>query len=232
MSSSSHLLTGHTSLSIAWGGDCLDLSHELRAELELPVVHRGWEADRERAYDIRYNPHYVDKTTKHGDDVLVPTNDKDALINIESGTVEGEYFEFNPEPHEVVVTVSNEGKNVEVARLRAPSARINSDKRNNRGTPDRRGSTEDGAKPPSGSSTNTSSHGVAEELSPEVHSRLTDIIRLQPTSNGELADVWDLSSGSEVYQYLSSKLDDYYYRDEEKYIRATDRAEQLIKDTE
>lgn len=215
------------------GGDCLDLSHELRAELELPVVHRGWDTDREEVYDIRYNPHYVKRAAKHGEDVLIPVNDEDAMINIESGTVDGDYFELNPEPHEVVVAVPDEEKTVEVARLRAPSSRLNDEAKNSKAPPEVNDSAEsDGDKSTADPSTNPSDHDTVKELTRQAHSRLVDLVELQPTSNGELADAWGLSSGSEVYQYLSSEFDDYYYRDDDKYIRATDRAEQLIEDTE
>lgn len=213
------------------GADCLDLSHELRAELGLSVVHRGWDADRETVYDIRFNPHYVRRTMIQGEDVLIPVNGNDAIVNIETGKVDGDYFEFNPEPHEVVVTVSDEGKTVEVARLRAPSSRINAEE-DSRNVSEGNGTTEsDRSKSSPNSSTTSHSHDTVTELSRKAQSRLADIVELQPTSNSELGNAWGLSSGSEVYQYLSSELDDYYYRDEEKRIRATDHAEQLVNRT-
>lgn len=66
-------------------------------------------------------------------------------------------------------------------------------------------------------------------LPPEVIARLTDIVALQPTSNGELAEQWGLSSGKEVHRYLASTLDEYYYRDISVKIRATEEAEQIVK---
>lgn len=66
------------------------------------------------------------------------------------------------------------------------------------------------------------------ELPPQDLARLSDIVTMQPTSNGELASRWDLNSGKEVHRYLSSTLDAYVYRDETVRIRATPEAEELI----
>jgi hypothetical protein len=65
-------------------------------------------------------------------------------------------------------------------------------------------------------------------LSEDEKSRLTDIVSLQPTKNGELQDRWGLESGSEVHQYLESELKEYYYRDEDSLIRATPEAAELV----
>lgn len=65
-------------------------------------------------------------------------------------------------------------------------------------------------------------------LSEEARSRLTDIVTLQPTKNGELQDRWGLESGSEVHSYLESELKEYYYRDEDSLIRATPEAADLV----
>jgi len=65
-------------------------------------------------------------------------------------------------------------------------------------------------------------------LSEEARSRLTDIVTLQPTKNGELQDRWGLESGSEVHGYLESELKEYYYRDEDSLIRATPEAADLV----
>lgn len=108
------------------GGDCLALSHELRADLNLPVVHRGWDAERTEIYDIRYNPHYVERTTVDGSDVLAPRQNGHGTVDIESGNATGNYFEVEPQPHELVVTVPDDEGRTEVARLRAPTARVNS----------------------------------------------------------------------------------------------------------
>jgi hypothetical protein len=71
-----------------------------------------------------------------------------------------------------------------------------------------------------------------DELSEENLSRLSDIVRLEPTKNAELKKEWQLESGREVHQYLKSRLSEYYYRDEESYIRATDDGEALIGESE
>lgn len=65
-------------------------------------------------------------------------------------------------------------------------------------------------------------------LSEEALNRLADIVELQPTKNGELQERWGLDSGSEVHQYLESELGDYYYRDDNSLIRATDEAASMV----
>lgn len=65
-------------------------------------------------------------------------------------------------------------------------------------------------------------------LAAEDRERLADIVELQPTKNAELQDRWGLDSGSEVHQYLESALADYYYRDDNSLIRATDEAAELV----
>jgi hypothetical protein len=59
--------------------------------------------------------------------------------------------------------------------------------------------------------------------------RVVDLVRLQPTKNAELQDQWGLASGSEVHQYLESQLKEYYYRDGDGYIRATDTADEFVQ---
>ncbi|MGA9402180.1 DUF5797 family protein [Haladaptatus sp.] len=65
-------------------------------------------------------------------------------------------------------------------------------------------------------------------LSEEARDRLADLVELQPTKNSELQDRWGLESGSEVHQYLENELKEYYYRDENSYIRATTEANDLV----
>ena len=65
-------------------------------------------------------------------------------------------------------------------------------------------------------------------LSDEARERLADVVELQPTKNRELQERWDLDSGSEVHQFLESDLKEYYYRDDDSYIRATDEAAELV----
>jgi len=65
-------------------------------------------------------------------------------------------------------------------------------------------------------------------LSEEERDRLADIVRLQPTKNNELQERWGLDGGSEVHSYLEDHLGDYYYRNENSYIRATPEAADLV----
>jgi superfamily I DNA and/or RNA helicase len=65
-------------------------------------------------------------------------------------------------------------------------------------------------------------------LPPEAFERLSDIVRMQPTTNADLASQWELSSDKEVHRYLSSTLKEYIYRDETVRIRATPKAEELV----
>jgi hypothetical protein len=65
-------------------------------------------------------------------------------------------------------------------------------------------------------------------LSDEARERLEDIVALQPTKNGELQDRWGMDSGSEVHQYLENELKEYYYRNEDSLICATDDAAALL----
>ncbi|TKX74828.1 hypothetical protein EXE46_07265 [Halorubrum sp. GN11_10-6_MGM] len=61
-------------------------------------------------------------------------------------------------------------------------------------------------------------------LTDEERERLADVVRLQPTKNGELQDAWGMESGSEVHGYLENHLKEYYYRDDDSLIRATAEA--------
>ncbi|MDR5673489.1 Uncharacterized protein AArcCO_0510 [Halalkaliarchaeum sp. AArc-CO] len=65
-------------------------------------------------------------------------------------------------------------------------------------------------------------------LTEEERTRLADVVALQPTKNSELGDRWGLESGSEVHRYLEDHLNEYYYRDENSLIRATDEAAELV----
>ncbi|TKR27983.1 DUF5797 family protein [Natronomonas salsuginis] len=67
-------------------------------------------------------------------------------------------------------------------------------------------------------------------LDQEELDRLQDIIELAPTSNNELADQWGYESGSDVYQYLSTKLDEYYTRNAEKFIFPIEPCREIIKE--
>lgn len=61
-------------------------------------------------------------------------------------------------------------------------------------------------------------------LSEDEKARLADVVQLQPTKNKQLQDRWGLDSGSAVHQYLENHLQEYYYRDDNSLIRATDEA--------
>jgi hypothetical protein len=65
-------------------------------------------------------------------------------------------------------------------------------------------------------------------LSEEVRERLADVVELQPTKNGELQERWGMDSGSDVHQFLETELSDYYYRDADSLIRATEEANELV----
>jgi hypothetical protein len=65
-------------------------------------------------------------------------------------------------------------------------------------------------------------------LTEEERDRLADVVRLQPTKNAELGDRWGVESGSDVHAYLEEHLSDYYYRDDDSLIRATDEAAALV----
>lgn len=65
-------------------------------------------------------------------------------------------------------------------------------------------------------------------LSDRDRERLADIVELQPTKNGELADRWGMESGSEVHAYLEEALSEHYYRDDRSLIRATPEAAELV----
>jgi len=97
--------------------------------------------------------------------------------------------------------------------------------------------------PPAGQSSNTSrrtttSNGSEPSSSDnrtdtpsvdsQVRSRVTDIVQLAPTSNGELADAWGFSTGKEAWQYLTSELDDYYERNANHKIQPTENAHALV----
>jgi curved DNA-binding protein CbpA len=60
--------------------------------------------------------------------------------------------------------------------------------------------------------------------------RIEDIIELQPTTNSQLQKRWDMDSGSEVHQYLEDVISNFYERNSNKKIVATNSAERLIND--
>jgi hypothetical protein len=71
--------------------------------------------------------------------------------------------------------------------------------------------------------------GTSEELPTKALKRLSDIVTMQPTNNGELESRWEMDSGKEVHRYISTTLDEYVYRDPSVRLRATSEAEQLVE---
>lgn len=57
-------------------------------------------------------------------------------------------------------------------------------------------------------------------LSDTARERLEDVRELEPTSNSELRDRWDMDSGKEVARYLREELSEHVYRDDDSRIRA------------
>lgn len=76
----------------------------------------------------------------------------------------------------------------------------------------------------------TSGADQTQDLDNEALHRLAQLVELSPTKNGELADVWGYDSGSEVYQYLSANLNEFYTRNEDKLIIPTEEGERAVKD--
>lgn len=70
---------------------------------------------------------------------------------------------------------------------------------------------------------------VAGGLSEQDRERLADLVRLAPTSNGDLASEWGLSTGKEAWVYLSQHLDDYYCRNENCRIEPTEKAIRIVE---
>lgn len=73
------------------------------------------------------------------------------------------------------------------------------------------------------------SNGADVTLPEREQKRVVDLVRLQPTKNAEMQEKWGLNDGSEVHQYLESELKEYYYRDGDGYICATDAAEEFAQ---
>lgn len=80
---------------------------------------------------------------------------------------------------------------------------------------------------------NTNSESVdpsrGDALSEQERERVVDIVRLAPTSNGELASSWGLETGKEAWKYLSQHLDGYYQRNENSRIEPTQKAVQVAE---
>jgi hypothetical protein len=66
-------------------------------------------------------------------------------------------------------------------------------------------------------------------LSEQERERLADIVRLAPTSNGELATEWNMEAGKEAWEYLTQHLDGYYQRNINHRIEPTEKATKMIE---
>lgn len=65
------------------------------------------------------------------------------------------------------------------------------------------------------------------ELS-QVDEQIVDIVELQPTSNSELSERWNLTDGSAVQRKISGELDPYATRNTDNYICATESSRRYI----
>jgi hypothetical protein len=66
------------------------------------------------------------------------------------------------------------------------------------------------------------------ELDKQEYRRIEDLIRQSPTTNGELADTWDMIDGREAWNYLSTELTDYFERNSDQKIQPTEAARELV----
>lgn len=69
-----------------------------------------------------------------------------------------------------------------------------------------------------------------DDLPSEQQTRLLDLFNLEPTSNSELKEKWGMASGSEVHNYLDSMMKQFYFRDEDSYIRLTEEGKELVQE--
>jgi superfamily II DNA or RNA helicase/very-short-patch-repair endonuclease len=67
-----------------------------------------------------------------------------------------------------------------------------------------------------------------ETLTATKRDQIEDLVRLQPTKDATLQRRWELSSDSDVSEYLNSELAEYHFHDEEGMIWASDGAEALV----
>lgn len=77
-----------------------------------------------------------------------------------------------------------------------------------------------------------SAGGKSDDVStdPELCSRVNDLVRLAPTSNGELTDVWGLQTGKETWHYLHSELSECYERNTNDKIQPISKAHELVSE--
>ena len=63
----------------------------------------------------------------------------------------------------------------------------------------------------------------------QFDNEVIDVIELQPTSNSELSERWNLPDGSAVQQKISGELDQYATRNTDNYICATESCRRYIR---
>lgn len=61
-----------------------------------------------------------------------------------------------------------------------------------------------------------------------LRSRVNDLIRLEPTTNGELAEEWGMDDGKEAWEFLDEELDDYFTRDLDRNIRVSLKGREFV----
>lgn len=83
-----------------------------------------------------------------------------------------------------------------------------------------------------GSGSNTGDSGGGTKTGSDenggVQERVEDIVALSPTTNGELADAWDMIDGRAAWNYLSQELPEYVERNENRKIVPTEKAVELV----
>jgi len=82
-----------------------------------------------------------------------------------------------------------------------------------------------------GFDTKSSASGEEDVSDGELHQRIINLVELAPTKNSELADEWGFDSGSDLYQFLSSEMAEYYERDQQKLIIPTEKAREIAENS-
>jgi RNA polymerase-binding transcription factor DksA len=66
------------------------------------------------------------------------------------------------------------------------------------------------------------------DLDETAYSRIEDLVRQAPTTNGELAEAWGLVDGREAWNYLTMEIPEYFERDGNQKIQPTEKARDVI----
>jgi len=90
------------------------------------------------------------------------------------------------------------------------------------------GNETDPKTPPSEEQSGDPTPWTETELNETAYTRVEDIVRLSPTTNGELANTWDLVDGREAWNYLTMELSGYFERNSDQKIQPTSAARELI----